>query len=141
MLEMRRKRPIRGENRPDIAFVVRDIVFPDIDHRLNADGHACPQPLAAPRLAVVRHLRVLMRRLTDTMPDQITHNPIPAAFGMALDRRADVPDSVADTRLRDPLEERFPRNRQQVLCRNRYRSDRDCQRCIRAPAVNRSVEV
>ena len=76
-----------------------DIVFADVDHRLNADSHAGPQALPASRLAVVCDLRVFVGRLTDAMSNQIPHDIVAASLGVPLDRCADVSNRVAHPRL------------------------------------------
>src|SRR5205823_5094642 len=70
MLEVGGQRPVFGHHRP-LVVQGADVRAADVHHRLDGECHSGHEPGAAFRLAVVRHLRVLMEGRADPVPDQL----------------------------------------------------------------------
>ena len=64
--------------------------LPGVHHRLDREHHALGQPRPAARLAVVRHLRLLVHLLADAVPDELAHHREPVRLDVLLHGVADV---------------------------------------------------
>src|SRR5216683_2566834 len=101
MLEVRGERPILGHDGP---FVVQgtDVRTADVHHGLDGERHAGHEPGTTLRLAVIRHLRVLVERRADPVSHQLPHHRVTRAFRHLLHRMADVAHVVAGPRRATP---------------------------------------
>ena len=70
----------------------------DVHHRLDRDRQTGHELLAALRLAVVRHLRLLVELDADAVADEIAHDAESGGLDDGLHRRADVADVIAERR-------------------------------------------
>src|SRR5262245_729002 len=107
MLKMGRSRPINCHDRPTDWHGPRPGPA-DIHHRLNGNGEPGNELGSAPRLAVVRHLGLLVERHPDTVAHEITHDAEARFLDYGLDRGTDVANVIAgprriNTRLERPL--------------------------------------
>ncbi|HRI08830.1 MAG TPA: hypothetical protein PKW35_13500, partial [Nannocystaceae bacterium] len=82
---------------------------PEVEHRLDREGHPFADLLALPRRPVVRHLGLLVERGPDTVPDVLADDAEALLVRDGLDRRSDVSDAPADADRRDAGHERAPR--------------------------------
>src|SRR5690606_40411096 len=78
-----------------------------VDHRLDGEGHPRLQHHALARPAVVQDLRVLVVDLADAVAAVLAHHAEALAFGVFLDRVADVAQGRARTDRPDPAEQRL----------------------------------
>jgi len=65
--------------------------------------------MAGARSSMIRHLRLFVNRIANTVSDKFAHNSIPASVHMTLDCSADVTNGVAGAGLRYTFKEGFPR--------------------------------
>ena len=65
------------------------------DHRFDGDAHACLEHDAVSPASVVRHLRVFVHLVTDTMSGQFTDDAVTLGFAMLLDSIADIAEMVS----------------------------------------------
>ena len=82
--------------------------LPGVHHRLDREHHPLGQPRPAARLAVVRHLRLLVHPLPDAVADELAHHRKPVRLDVLLHRVADVrhprrPAAPARSPCRAPL--------------------------------------
>src|SRR5205807_2215409 len=76
VLEVRRQAAVARHRGPPVSQYLH-CRLARVHHRLDREHHAFRQPRAAPRLAVVRHLRLLVHPLADAVPDELAHDRKP----------------------------------------------------------------
>src|SRR3954469_19253260 len=140
VLEMARQRPVRRVNRP-VVGTDADPVLARRGHRLDRENHALFQLRTGARLAVIRDLRVLVHLAAHPMPDQGLDDREAVGLDLALDRRRDIADVVADANLLDRLEQRFARGLHEPRGDRRDRPDRHRHGGVRDPAVEDDADV
>ena len=114
---------------------------PGGDHRLDRERHPRRELRAAARLAVVRHLRLLVHRAPDAVADQRPDDGEPGRLGRPLDGRRDVADVVAGSRLGDPGRERRLADVEQPLRLGVDLAHRERVRGVGHEAVERHADV
>src|SRR5262249_49874937 len=75
VLEMRGRAPVRRFRRPLIAHP--NIRTARVHHRLDCDYHSFLQSSAAPRLAIIRQVRLVVHFRSDAVPDKFANHRKP----------------------------------------------------------------
>src|SRR3989442_15719840 len=79
MLEVGRQRAVLGDHGP-LVVECPDPGPPNIDHRLDRDGHPGDEPGPPLRLAVVRGLGLPGKARADAVPHELPDNRVPRSF-------------------------------------------------------------
>src|SRR5688500_8057411 len=82
---------VGGDDGPAVAQLA-DVALAGVDHRLDGEGHALGEPHALSGAAVMEDLRFLVEAPPDAVAAEFAHHAEAAAFGVALDGGADVPE-------------------------------------------------
>src|SRR5579871_1700325 len=101
VLEVGRQGPIHRHRSPTV-LEEPDLRRSQGNLRLDANHHALAQERAAPWRAIVRDLRGLVHRATDSVPDEVADHVHVVRLGVFLNRMRHVRQPVAGLRLGDP---------------------------------------
>src|SRR5262249_4176711 len=96
---------------------------------------------AAPGIAEVRHLRLLVERPTDAVAHEGAHHPEAVALTMHLHGVRDVADAVAHPALDDGLVETLPRHVDELLYPRGHRAHRQGHRAVAVVALDHAAEI
>ena len=129
---------------PAVFFrTVLDVTLARIDHRLDGENHAWFQLFQRAGLAVVQHLRVFMKLLTNAVAAKLAHDGKALPLGKLLNRKTNV--TQPDTRLdaHDALPHGFKSNAAQAFGGNGTIADQKHAAGVAVPAVfdDRHVDV
>ena len=87
--------PLRGESAipcgdgPTVSRIQFRIALARVNHGFHGEGHPGLQPQADARFAVMKHLWLFMKHLTNAMATILSDHRVIVGFGMLLD---DVPE-------------------------------------------------
>src|SRR5437667_454226 len=101
VLEVGGQRPILGDHGP-LVVQGADVRATDVHHGLDGERHAGHESGATFRLTVVRHLRVLVERRSDTVSDQLPHHGVARSLRHLLHRVTDVAHGIGSAFHEDP---------------------------------------
>src|SRR5256885_6683119 len=100
VLPLRREAMVLGDDGPAVGkFADRRLA--GVDHRFDRKGHSRLEARAGSRASVVQNLRFLVEFSSDSMTAEFAHDAVAVAFGMLLDRRADVTEKSSGAHLPD----------------------------------------
>src|SRR6266478_5722632 len=94
VLPLRRQAMILGDDGPAVGELA-DRGLAGVDHRFDREGHPGLEARAGSGAPIVQHLRLFVEFTPDSMAAELAHHAVPMAFGMLLDRRADVAEKSA----------------------------------------------
>src|SRR6266702_1432587 len=140
VLEVGGQRPILGDHGP-LVVQGADVRAADVHHGLDGEGHAGHEPGAALRLAVVRHLRVLVERRSDTVSDQLPHHRVARYLRHPLHCVTDVAHVVAGPSLGDASRQRLLGHREQPLRLRTHLPDGEGRRRVGVQPVEPHADV
>ena len=89
VLEVGARAPVERPNGPPVRHDL-DLIGPLVDHGLESYGHALSETLPHGRLAVVRHLRLLVHPPADAVSDEVLDHRIAGALDELLDGVSNV---------------------------------------------------
>src|SRR6266581_2910930 len=72
-----------------------------VDHRFDGESHSRLETRAGSRASIVQNLRLFVEFSPDSMAAELAHDAVTVAFGMLLDRRADVTEKSPGAHLAD----------------------------------------
>src|SRR5437762_10114585 len=119
------RRPPRSTLFP-YTTLFRSLPAPHGDHRLDGEHHARPQLRAAPWIAEVRHLGLLVQRSADAVPNERTHDRQAVRLDVRLDGVGHVGEPPAGPALLDGQLEALTRDVEEL--RDVRRNEADGQR-------------
>src|SRR5690606_16194592 len=100
VFEVGRKRAVGGPHGPAVG-VDLGVTGPDVEHRLDAEGHSHPQLQALAPFAVVGHLGLLVHRPPDPVTDVLLDHPVTVGAAHLVDGGTDVTEPAALSDLAD----------------------------------------
>src|SRR5262249_42538254 len=132
--------PVRRHRRP---AVLQHLHLPGAhrDHGLDGQHHADLEGRAAPGVAEVRHLRLLVERPTDAVAHEGAHHPAAVALTMHLHGVRDVADAVSHPALDDGFVETLPRHVDELLYPRGHRAHRQGHRAVAVVALDHAAEI
>ncbi|MPM75682.1 hypothetical protein SDC9_122676 [bioreactor metagenome] len=128
-------------DRPVVVRIGRDLVRPEIQHRLDAEHHPRNQQRAAPEADEIRHFRRLVEPKPATVADIFADHAETVLLRHRLHRPADILHMVSAPRLFDSGHQRLFRSVQQPPEVRRQFPEPEGQRRVAHAAVQLDADV
>src|SRR5262245_16475089 len=140
VFEMSRQAAVYGDRCPAVLEHPH-LAGPHRDHRLDGQNHPGLQNDAAPRIAEIGHLRLLVQRPTDPVSDDRAHDREAVALAVRLHAVRNVAEAVPDAALNDGLVQALARDVQQLLSAGRDAPDGQRDRTVGVVVIHDAPEI
>ena len=137
---MRCRFPVTRPDGPSV-LVEPDITLAHSNHRLDGDAHRGFQHDTIASTTVVRHLRVFVHLVTNTMARELANNTISMRLAVTLDSIADISQMPASHSTLNAFIERLLRCPEQLLDLVAHLTHTECVARVTAEAIQQGAAV